>query len=163
MDVASILVPSSVRCEPQCTSKKNALELLSRMLAEASNVTSGQVLDGLAARERLGSTGLGASVAMPHTRVDGIDRSVGAFLRLAVPVSFDSPDGLPVDLLFGLLLPADATAAELTELRELVKKLRDPDLQLKLRAADDPDEIYDLLTDNLTILRPTPIHRTSGG
>ena len=146
MDVGSILVPSSVRCEPQCTSKKNALELLSRMLAEAGNVTSGQVLDGLAARERLGSTGLGASVAMPH-----------------VPVSFDSPDGLPVDLLFGLLLPADATAAELTELRELVKKLRDPDLQLKLRAADDPDEIYDLLTDNLTILRPTPIHRTSGG
>ncbi len=163
MDVASILAPSSIRCEQKCTSKKHALELLSRMLAAAAgDVSTGQVLDGLAARERLGSTGLGASVAMPHTRVSGIDKSVGAFLRLAVPVTFDSPDGLPVDLLFGLLVPDDSTPSELKALRELVKKLRDPDLQRELRQSNDPQVLYELLTDGLTVIRPTPVHRTTG-
>ena len=163
MDVANILAPTSIHCELQCTSKKHALELLSRMLATAAgNVSTGEVLAGLAARERLGPTGLGASVAMPHMRIAGIDRSVAAFLRLAVPVPFDSPDDLPVDLLFGLLVPENSSAAELKELRELVKKLRDPDLQRELRRTDDPQELYELLTDGMTVIRPRPVHRTTG-
>ena len=161
MDVANILARSSVRREPQCTSKKHALELLGHMLAAAAGAAStGAILDGLAARERLGSTALGASVAMPHTRLAGIHRSIGAFLRLDVPVAFDSPDEQPVDLLFGLLVPEDSTT-ELKELRELVKKLRDPDLQRELRAADDPDLLYDLLTDTLTGIRRAPMPRTT--
>jgi nitrogen PTS system EIIA component len=164
MDVANILAPTSIHCEPRCTSKKHALELLSRMLAAAAgNLNVGKVLDGLAARERLGSTGLGASVAMPHTRVAGIDVIVAAFLRLAVPVTFDSPDSKPVDLLFGLLVPENSSAAELKELRELVKTLRDPDLQRELRATDDPQALYDLLTDTLTVIRPQPAQQTTGG
>ena len=163
MDVATILTPSSVRCEAQVTSKKHALELLSRMLAAAAGgAKAGKILDGLAARERLGTTALGASVAMPHARVSGIERSVGAFVRLAEPVAFDALDGRPVDLLFGLLVPESSTAAELKEIRELVKKLRDPDLQRELRASDDTQVLYDLLTDNLTIIRPSPVQRTTG-
>ena len=162
MDVANILAPTSVQCEPQCTSKKHALELLSGLLAAgADNVSTGEILGGLAARERLGSTGLGASVAMPHTRLAGVSRITGAFLRLAVPVPFDSPDHRPVDLLFGLVVPEASSAAEIKELRELVKKLRDPDLQRELRATDDPRVLYELLTDSLTVIRARPAQRTS--
>lgn len=164
MDVANILAPTSIHCEPKCTSKKHALELLSRMLAAAAGgLSAGKVLDGLAARERLGSTSLGASVAMPHTRVTGIGVIAGAFLRLTIPVTFDSPDDKPVDLLFGVLVPDDSSAAELKELRELVKKLRDPDLQRELRATDDPQALYDLLTDTLTVIRPLPVQQITDG
>ena len=79
-----------------------------------------------------------------------------------MPVPFDSPDDLPVDLLFGLLVPENSSAAELKELRELVKKLRDPDLQRELRRTDDPQELYELLTDGMTVIRPRPVHRTTG-
>jgi PTS system nitrogen regulatory IIA component len=162
MDVARILERSSIRCEPRVTSKKHALELLSQMLADAGSLSAGRVLDGLAARERLGSTGLGASVAMPHTRMTGVEHSVGAFLRLAEPVDFDAPDAQPVDLLFGLVVPESSTAAEMKEIRQLVKKLRDPELQRRLRATADPAALYELLADVLTVIRPTPVQRTTG-
>lgn len=163
MDVANILAPTSVHCEPQCTSTKHALELLSGMLAAAAdNVSTSEILSGLAARERLGSTGLGASVAMPHARIAGVSRITGAFLRLTVPVPFDSPDHQPVDLLFGLVVPEASSAEEIKELRELVEKLRDPDLQRELRATDDPRVIYELLTDSLTVIRARPAQRTRG-
>jgi PTS system nitrogen regulatory IIA component len=149
MDVANILDPSSVRCEPQVSSKKHALDLLSQLLGHAGNVPAGEIADGLASRERLGSTGLGASVAMPHTKMAGIEHNVGAFLRLARAVDFDSTDCEPVDLLFGLLVPEGSTAGELQEIRELVKRLRDPELQRQLRASDNPQALYGVLTDKL--------------
>lgn len=168
MDVANILSPSSVRCEPEVGSKKHALELLSDLLAQAAAMKASAIVDGLASRERLGSTGLGASVAMPHTRMPGLARNVGAFLRLARPVEFGSADGNPVDMLFGLLVPDDSTPEELLEIRELVTKLCDVNLQKQLRAAKEPDVIYDLLTDNLTINQPAPglqpsMRRPAGG
>jgi len=164
MDVATILAPSSVRCEAQVTSKKQALELLSQMLATAAGHSKpAAVFHGLAARERLGSTGLGASVAMPHTRLAGVERMVGGFLRLREPVSFDSADGLPVDLLFGLVVPEGSNPAQLRAIRELVKKLRDPGLQKKLHGTDDPGTLYALLTETLTVDRPSPVQRTTGG
>ena len=91
MDVGNILRPESVHCELGARSKKHALELLSEALAETSEAYSAEeILDGLIHRERLGCTGLGRSVAMPHTRVSGLKESVGAFLRLAERVSEDS-------------------------------------------------------------------------
>lgn len=161
MDVAAILAPRSIRCAARVSSKKAALEVLSTMLAEAAGgIDAGAVLDGLTARERLGSTGLGAAVAMPHARAPGIEHSVGAFLRLDEPVEFDSPDGAPVDLLFGLLVPESATPEDLEELRELVKKLRDATLQSELRGADDDETLYRLLTDGMTVIHPAPARST---
>jgi PTS system nitrogen regulatory IIA component len=161
MDVAGILTPSSIRCEQRVSSKKYALELLSTMLADAaSGIDAGTVLDELAARERLGSTGLGAAVAMPHARAPGIEHSVGAFLRLDEAVEFDSPDGNPVDLLFGLLVPESSTPEDLKELRDLVKKLRDATLQQDLRAAGDSETLYQLLTDGMTTAHPAPARST---
>jgi len=164
MDVAKIVTPERVRCEAQVGSKKHALDVLSQMLSAAvGNVSAGRILEGLAARERLGSTGLGASVAMPHTRLGGIDKVTGAFLRLDEPVPFDSLDQRPVDLLFGLVVPDGLRPAELTEVRELVKTLKSPELQQRLRAADGADELYDVLTGTPTVRSLSPAQRTTGG
>src|SRR5690606_28705632 len=130
MDVASILKKASIRCATNVGSKKHALELLSESLAEATGIANAaEVLEGLAGREKLGSTGLGEAVAVPHARLAGIESSVGAFLKLARPVNFDSTDGKPVDLLFGLLVPKDCPPEGLADIRELVSKLKDPALQ----------------------------------
>jgi PTS system nitrogen regulatory IIA component len=146
MDVARILDPDAVRCAADVRSKKHALDILSEMLAAAAGKSdAGEVLNGLASRERLGSTALGDSVAMPHARLPGLTRPVAAFLRLAAGVDFDSPDGKPVDLLFGLLVPWGSSNQELKELRELAKKLRDPGLQQRLRAAEDAQTLHRLL------------------
>lgn len=153
MDIATMLDPRNIRCELSAGSKKHALDLLSEMLAGAAHGPSaGEVLEGLASRERLGSTGLGRSVAMPHARLPGINASAAAFLKLSEPVDFGSPDGRPVDLLFGLLVPKDSTSADVKEIRELIKRLRDPELQEKLREADDPNRLHALLIDNLAFV-----------
>ena len=108
------------------------------------------MLDGLVSRERLGYTALGDSVAMPHARIAGIERSHGAFLRLGNGVDFESTDGKAVDLLFGLLMPLDCSDNEIDDLRQLIEHLRDPILQEQLRQTDRPEDLYALLTDSLT-------------
>lgn len=146
MDVAGILEPGRVRYAHDVRSKKHALDILSEMLAEADGTpTSAEVLNGLAGRERLGSTALGDSVAMPHARLPGLERAVAAFLRLEEGVDFDAPDGKPVDLLFALIVPWGSSSQELKEIRELVKKLRDPGLKEQLRSAEDPRALHELL------------------
>ncbi len=153
MDVASILKPESVHCGLSARSKKHALELLSQALAASSEAHSAEeILEGLIQRERLGCTGLGRSVAMPHTRLSGLEHSVGAFLRLDDAVDFDSVDGAPVDLLFGLLVPEDCDDDQIREVRELIERLGDTALQRQLHEAEKPAELYNLLTESLTII-----------
>jgi len=156
MDVANVLRPESVHCEIGARSKKHALELLSEALAETSEAYSAEeILDGLIHRERLGCTGLGRSVAMPHTRVHGLQESVGAFLRLDDAVDFDSIDDEPVDLIFGLLVPDNCDDDQIREVRELIEKLGDSVLQQQLRDAEAPAELYTLLTESLTTIHKT--------
>ncbi len=151
MNVSELLEPQCVRYEPQASSKKQALDLLSTTLAEGSeDLKPGVILDGLVNRERLGSTALGDSVAMPHARIEGIERSRGAFLRLGEGVDFEASDGNAVDLLFGLLMPLDCSDNEIDNLRQLIEHLRDPILQEQLRQTDRPEDLYALLTDSLT-------------
>jgi PTS system nitrogen regulatory IIA component len=151
MNIARLLKPENVRYEATAGSKKYALDLLSQTLAQDSQEQSaGAVLEELVGRERLGSTGLGDSVAMPHARLDGIEESIGAFLRLGEPVDFGSADGKPVDLLFGVIMPLACTDDHIREFRELIAHLRDPKLQERLRQTDEPAELYALLTDSLT-------------
>jgi PTS system nitrogen regulatory IIA component len=115
------------------------------MLAEAAGgPTPGEVMIGLVGRERLGSTGLGEAIAMPHTRLPGVTAKVAALLKLAEPVDFGSPDGQPVDLLFGLLVPEDSKDTELREVNALVRKLSDPELKRELRASSDPSVLQSL-------------------
>jgi PTS system nitrogen regulatory IIA component len=153
MDVAKLLKQESVHCGLDARSKKHALELMSQALAASADAASAEeILEGMIQRERLGCTGLGRSVAMPHTRLSGLEHSVGAFLRLDDAVDFDSIDGAPVDLLFGLLVPEDCDDEQIREVRELIERLGDSALQRQLHEADDPDQIYNLLTESLTTI-----------
>ncbi|MFL2545769.1 MAG: PTS sugar transporter subunit IIA [Candidatus Rariloculaceae bacterium] len=156
MEVANILAPESVCFEAGVRSKKHALELLSDVLADAANIDDAEeVFESLVQRERLGCTGLGKSIAMPHTRLDGLEETIGAFIRLDDGVDFDAADGEPVDLIFGLLLPAHSGDEQIREVKELIAKLGDSELQKQLHDAAKPAELYNLLTKSLTI-----IHRT---
>lgn len=156
MDVANILSQSRVRSFPNARSKKHALELMSEVLTEGlTNISAEDVLDGLIERERLGCTGLGRAVAMPHARNAEIEECVGAFIRLGEAVDFDAVDGEPVDLIFGLLVPEDCDESQLSEIGELIDKLRDRALQEQLREAQQPVDLYNLLTESLTVLHRT--------
>jgi PTS system nitrogen regulatory IIA component len=146
MDIANLLNPDSVTCNAQVRSKKHALDLISQLLASAvKTVSASDIFAVLVTRERLGCTALGEAVAIPHGRIAGLDRNFGAFIKLAEPIDFDSPDGEPVDLLFGLLVPEDCPDSMLADLRHLAMRLSDPVLQRQLRYARDPDTLYALL------------------
>ena len=153
MDVASILRPESIRCEGEVRSKKHALELLSELLGNRNEeLNAADILAELVKREQLGSTGLGHSIAMPHARMDGIDATIGAFLKLENGVEFDSSDGVTVAMLFGVLVPQDCSDDQIREMKELIQRLQDSALQTQLRETTDLAELYDLLTDSLTVI-----------
>jgi PTS system nitrogen regulatory IIA component len=162
MEVESLLNRDSVVCNAEVRSKKHALDLLSQLLANTvSTIGASEIFRILASRERLGCTALGEAVAIPHGRVAGIERNVGAFIKLREPVDFDSPDGEPVDLIFGLLVPEECPESKLDDLRQLSIELSDPGLQRQLRYARDADTLYELLA--AIDHRMTPVSREPSG
>lgn len=147
MKLTEILSAERVVSGTAVTSKKKALEELSNLLAAgAPNLGANEVFNSLTSREKLGSTGLGHGVAIPHGRVAGVDRSVGAFMRLKHPVDYDSHDGNPVDLIFGLLVPQTATEAHLKHLAAVAEMFSDDAFCAKLRSAQDNASLYSLLS-----------------
>lgn len=147
MKLTEILSAERVVSGTTVTSKKKALEELSNLLATgAANLSSQEVFNSLTGREKLGSTGLGHGVAIPHGRVSSVERSVGAFVRLKHPVDYDSHDGNPVDLIFGLLVPQNATEAHLKHLAAVAEMFSDDAFCAKLRAAGDNAALYSLLS-----------------
>lgn len=147
MKLTEILSADRVLSGTAVTSKKKALEELSNLLAGgAANLGSHEVFNSLVGREKLGSTGLGHGVAIPHGRVSGIERSVGAFMRLKSPVDYDAHDGNPVDLIFGLLVPQSATEAHLKHLAAVAEMFSDDAFCAKLRAAGDNASLHTLLS-----------------
>jgi len=145
--LSDILTAERTACGIQVASKKRALEKLAELIASASpGLLPGEVFDCLLARERLGSTGLGHGVALPHGRLPEVDHPVGAFLRLRGAVDYDAIDREPVDLLFGLLLP-DGTADEnLKVLASLAERLDDAGLRERLRASERCEDLFRLIT-----------------
>lgn len=149
MKISDILSPNRVDCGARAGSKKRAIELLSRLIVSdaPAHLTPTAVFDRLFARERLGSTGLGAGVALPHGRFPNLDRTICAFLRLPEPVEFDTRDGQPVDLLMGLLVPEECTDEHLRILPVLTERFGDASFLARLRAPEtSPDRLYALLT-----------------
>ena len=114
------------------------------MFENQQGIARSTVYDALFAREKLGSTGLGQGIAIPHGRIKGLKEAVGGFLRLAVPVQFDSPDGMPVSLIFVLLVPEAATEHHLQILSELAHAFSNCSFREKLAKAQDPAEILTL-------------------
>jgi len=147
MKLAEILSGGRVASGVAVTSKKRALEEIAKLLAQGTpSVSHVDILNSLASREKLGSTGLGHGVAIPHGRMAGISASVGAFVRLKHPVDYETHDGQPVDLVFGLLVPQNATGEHLQHLAAIAEKFSDDTFCAQVREAKDEAALHALLT-----------------
>lgn len=142
MELTKILVPGAVRVVGHMTSKKRLFQELGELAASAYGVCPATAFDGLQERESLGPTGVGHGVALPHARIDGLDRMCGMFLRLEKPMSYDSVDRQPVDLVFALLAPQQAGVDHLKSLALVSRTMRDPGVCTKLRANLSPATLY---------------------
>src|SRR5215831_5389843 len=137
--VAKILSPSHVVVDLQASSKKRLFEQAGLLFENHDKIGRSAVFDSLFAREKLGSTGLGQGVAIPHGRIKGLKESLCAFFRLAQPIPFEAPDGAPVSLVFVLLVPEQATEKHLQMLSELAQMFSDKALRERMaQAADAP-------------------------
>jgi nitrogen PTS system EIIA component len=145
-DLSDLLAPETVLSDVGASSKKKLFRLFGERLGAVHGIDAGLIADRLAAREKLGSTGFGAGVAIPHGRIDGLTQVVGLFARMAAPVDFAAVDDLPVDLVFVLLSPVEAGAEHLKALARVSRRMRDSGFAAKLRGAGSPDALYALLT-----------------
>ena len=149
MDLSDLLGPESVIPALKVNSKKQAIQELSSRAAERIGLPERDIFDTLLQRERLGSTGVGHGVAIPHGKLVALDRLVGIFARLDRPIDFDALDDEPVDIIFLLLAPEGAGADHLKALARIARQLRDGDIAGKLRATTDPAALFALLTQPL--------------
>lgn len=146
MELADLLSPSRVSTSLPAASKKRALEKLSGLMAaEDPALTQKDIFDSLLSRERLGSTGLGHGVAIPHGRLKKSQQVLAAFVRLENPVDYDAVDHEPVDLMFALLVPEESTDEHLQLLSQLAQMFSDPELLKRLRSASDSDSLFRLI------------------
>lgn len=145
MDVSDLITPEAVVVNLHAGSKKQALQELAARASNLTAVDQRLIFDTLLDRERLGSTGVGQGIALPHGRFEQVKEIFGLFARLSKPVDFESVDGKPVDLIFVLLVPEAAGANHLKALARISRLLRTKTLCAKLRGARDPDAVYSLL------------------
>jgi PTS system nitrogen regulatory IIA component len=147
MELAELLSPEAVIASLRVTSKKQALQELAQRAAKLVRLPERQIFEALLERERLGTTGVGQGVAIPHAKFAGLDRLYGLFARLEQPIDFEAIDDRPVDILFALLAPEDAGADHLKALARVSRLLRNQAVCAKLRATDDASAIYAILTE----------------
>jgi PTS system nitrogen regulatory IIA component len=139
------LVPEAVGTV-RAETKPAVLEVLAGRFAAVYGLDAASVLERIVARESLGSTGFGRGVAIPHARIGGLNRPVAAFLRLDTPVAFEAADGLPVDIVFGLLSPEHAGASHLHALAAISRMMRDEAMHAALSQAPSDEALYGLLS-----------------
>lgn len=144
INFAKLLPPTNILLDLEASSKKRCFEHAGLLFENNQHIGRSIVFDSLFARERLGSTGLGQGVAIPHGRIKGLREAIGGFLRLATPVPFESPDGKPVSLLFFLLVPEHATELHLQILSELAQRFSDRDFRELLTAVADAEAAHRL-------------------
>jgi PTS system nitrogen regulatory IIA component len=145
--ISQILTPERTQLGAQCTSKKRVIEHISTFLADnIEDSQSDEIYERLIAREKLGSTGIGEGIAIPHSRLQECDETLGALFVLDEPVDFDSIDRKPVDIVFVLLVPEEATEQHLQTLSMLAQKFNDEDLRNKLRQATSSEDLYQRIT-----------------
>lgn len=144
MNLSHLLDANHVTVGIAAASKKRVLEEISALLATPGRAVT-DVLASLSNREKLGSTGLGHGVAIPHGRLAGVESSLGAFIRLRNPVDYEAHDGQPVDLIFGLLVPQHATGDHLQHLASIAEKFSDEAFCEQVRTAEDAAALHALL------------------
>ena len=147
MDIIDLLAPAGVIPALKAQSKKQLLQELSSRASHLTGIPERRIFETLMERERLGSTGMGQGIAIPHGRLPGLGRIVGLFSRLDTPIAYDAVDDQPVDLVFLLLAPEAAGADHLKALARVSRLLRSQATCEKLRAASKPEVLYALLTE----------------
>jgi PTS system nitrogen regulatory IIA component len=149
MSLMDILPIEGVMPTVRVSHKKALLEAIAEQASQITSLPSRLIFDTLLQRERLGSTGIGGGIAIPHGKFEGLDRLVGLFARVEKPIAFDALDGEPVDLVFVLMAPEAAGADHLKGLAKVARALRNSATTAKLRATRDADAIHALLTQSV--------------
>ena len=145
--LSPLLPPNHVTLDLDVSSKKRLFEQIGLLFENSRQIPRARVFDSLFDREKLGSTGLGYGVAIPHGRMKNLKETLCAFVRTQAPVPFESPDGQPVRLVIAMLVPEHATEAHLELLSELAQMFSDGDLRERLLSASDASEAHRMLTE----------------
>ena len=145
--IGEILPSSHILLDLEVSSKKRLFEQAGLLLENEAGVARSEVFDCLFAREKLGSTGLGHGVAVPHGRLASLKKAVGVFIRSKEPIPFDAPDGKPVSLIFILLVPENATGEHLEVLSKLAGRFSQKAIREALMAATSAEEVRTLLSE----------------
>lgn len=143
MQIDSLITPERTLCQTSSNSKKRTLQRLAELIAEdREDIDADKLFAQLTSRERLGSTGIGLGIAIPHCRFTTNGATIGALMTLDTPIDFDAVDSKPVDIIFAMLVPEDAESEHLRTLAGLAELLRQEDFVKSLRKARSTDELY---------------------
>lgn len=145
MTISAILSPQRIILDTEVSSKKKLLQLIANIVAGQTGLSESVVFSNLLNRERLGSTGLGDGFAVPHARVKDLDKTIGCFLRLNEAVNFEAPDNLPVDLVFTIIIPEEATEEHLLILSSLARIFSRPEVCEAIRKAENRDQVAQII------------------
>ncbi|MCW8109450.1 PTS IIA-like nitrogen regulatory protein PtsN [Alteromonas ponticola] len=146
MDIQTIISLDRTKCAVQCNSKKRILEIISRTAAEQnSSIEEDEVLNSLLSREKMGSTGIGNGIALPHGRLPGLEKVIAIVVTSEPPIDFDAIDNKPVDIFFALLVPEEQTDGHLQTLAMVASKLNDKETVKAIRNATSSDDILTAL------------------
>ena len=155
MSLEKIIKPDGVLCNATARSKKHCLEILSELLVRPyPEIASDVIFENLIERERLGCTSLDKGAAFPHCRVEGIDESNAALMKLSEPVDFDASDGEPVDLVFGMMVPTELDDHHYSEIQLVTSVLADEGLRSRLRGMNSSNSLYEALIDGASLAAP---------
>jgi len=146
MDLSDLIAPDGVVPSLKATSKKQAIQELAEKASQITGLDERLIFETLLQRERLGSTGVGGGIAIPHGKLKQLDRIHGVFARLSHPIDFEALDDQPVDLVFLLLAPEAAGADHLKALARIARLMKEPGVATKLRASNDKSALYAVLS-----------------
>jgi PTS system nitrogen regulatory IIA component len=150
MDLSDLVTPQAILPALKANSKKQVLQAIAEKAATLTGVEERDIFETLVKREKLGSTGVGGGIAIPHGKLAKLDRIFGLFARLPKPIDFEALDETPVDLIFLLLAPENAGADHLKALARIARLFREPGVVQKLRASSDGSALYAVLTEGAT-------------
>ncbi|MGC9403586.1 MULTISPECIES: PTS IIA-like nitrogen regulatory protein PtsN [Vibrio] len=145
MQLSEVLSLDCTKSAVQCTSKKRALEMISEIVANQTGQDSTELFECMLSREKVGSTGIGNGIAIPHARMNSSDHAVAVLLQCEQPIEFDAIDNRPVDLLFALLVPEDQCKEHLKTLSSMAARLNDKQVLKQLRNAQNDEELYNIM------------------
>ncbi len=145
MQLSEVLSLDCTKSAVQCSSKKRALEIISEIAASHTGQNSTELFECMLSREKMGSTGIGNGIAIPHARMTSSDNAVAVLLQCEEPIEFDSIDNRPVDLLFALLVPEEQCKEHLKTLSSMAERLNDKQILKQLRKAQSDEELYNIM------------------